>query len=146
MSEYEVPDRHRTWIYWVALGLLVVMAVVALFTFSAARSNAEAQDKADQLIAALEDAGARAPSQDQIVRVLGDDGGPVCDDPGNALRRATLFAQMMNGAAGPGQRPVIVDRRVVQGELLVIEIYCPDKLEDFQDKIDDLDFEDVIRG
>ena len=54
MSNYEVPDEKRSWIYWVALGLLVVLVVVALITFSSARSTAKAQDKADELIAALE--------------------------------------------------------------------------------------------
>lgn len=147
MSEipnYEVPDERRTWIYWAALGLLVVMAVIALLTFSAARSTATARDKADELIAALEAAGARAPSQDQVVRVLGDDGGAICEDPGDALRRATLHGMLTNGATGPGQRPVIADERTVLFQLLVVSIYCPDELEDFEDAVDDLDLEDGL--
>ena len=48
----------------------------------------QANDKADQLIAALEDAGAQhVPTKDQIVRVLGADGGAICDDPNDALRQ-----------------------------------------------------------
>ena len=39
---------------------------------------------------------------------------------------------------GPGARPVIADSRVVQGQLLIIKIYCPDKLADFQEYVDDL--------
>ena len=89
------------------------------------RSNGRGRDKADQLVAALENAGATAPSQDQIVRVLGDDGGAICEDPGSSLRRAILHGQLTNGATGPGMRPVIADNRVVRGQLLVIEIYCP---------------------
>ena len=50
----------------------------------------------------------------------------------SALSRATLLAQLTNGASGPGIRPVIADSRVVQGELLVIKVYCPDELEEFQ--------------
>ncbi len=150
MSDYsehtEIPDERRTWIYWVSLGLLVVLAVIALLTFSSARSTAQAQDKADELIAALEASGARTPDQEQVVRVLGDDGGATCDDPGDALRRATLLSLIANGAAGPGQRPVIGDARIVQFQLLVIEIYCPDELDDFRDAVADLDFEDVING
>ena len=64
--------------------------------------RARPQEKADQLIAALEDAGAPAPDQDQIVRVLGDDGGATCENPNDALQRAILLAQLTNGAAGPG--------------------------------------------
>ena len=144
-TQHEVPDQKKSWIYWTAIGLLVVAAVIGLFTFSSARSTAQAQDKADQFSAALEDAGFTAPSQDQIVRVLGDDGGALCEDPGAALRKAILFGQLVNGAAGPGQRPVVADNRVVQGQLIAIEVYCPDELADFKESIQDLDFEDVIK-
>ncbi len=65
----------------------------------------EAQEKADELIAALEDAGARTPDRDQIVRVLGDDGGATCDNPNDALSRAILHSQLANGATGPGAAP-----------------------------------------
>ena len=144
--EYEVHDDKRTWIYWVALGLLVVFVVIALLTFSSARSSAKADEKADELIGAMEAAGADAPSRDQVVRVLGDDGGAICEDPGSALKRATLNSLLANGAAGPGQRPVIADERVVKFELLVISVYCPDELDDLADELEDFDFEDVIRG
>ena len=144
-TQHEVPDERKSWIYWTAIGLLVVAAVIGLVTFSSARSTAQAQDKADQFAAALEDAGLTAPSQDQIVRVLGDDGGAVCEDPGSALRKAILFGQLVNGAAGPGQRPVVADNRVVQGQLIAIQVYCPDELADFKESIQDLDFEDVIK-
>jgi hypothetical protein len=147
MSSYEEEStgQHRV-IQWVALGLLIVLVLVALLSYRSAKSTSEAQDKADQLIAALEDAGARVPSQDQIVRVLGEDGGPTCDDPGSVLRRSTLHSLLMNGAAGPGMRPVIADSRAVKGQLLVIQIYCPDEIEKFKDVVDDLDFDDVIKG
>ena len=144
VREYEVEDEKRTWIYWVSLGLLVVMVVIALITFSAARSTAKAQDKADELIAALAAVGARTPSQDQVVRVLGEDGGAICEDPGDALRRATLHGMLTNGATGPGQRPIIADERTVEFQLLVVKIYCPDELDDFQDAVDDLDLDEGV--
>ena len=135
--------RERNWIYitaWVLLGAFVLAGLIA---FSSARETAEAQEKADELIAAIEDAGATAPDQDQIVRVLGDDGGATCEDPNEALSRAVLLAQLTNGATGPGSRPVIADSRVFQGQLLIIEVYCPDELEDFQEFVDDLKTDDV---
>jgi len=136
--------RERTWIYFTACALLGVLALIAIFTFSAARETARAQDKADELIAALEDAGvARTPDRDRIVRVLGDDGGATCSDPNSALGRATLLSLLANGATGPGARPVIADSRAVQGQLLIIEVYCPDELEDFQEFVDDLKTDDV---
>ena len=77
----------------------------------------------------LQDAGVRPPSQEQVVRVLGEDGGAACEDPGNALRKANLFAQLTNGASGPGTRPVLADSRAVRGELLIVSIYCPEELQ-----------------
>jgi hypothetical protein len=99
--------------------------------YRSAQSSQQAEDKANQLIAALQKAGVRVvPSQEQIVRVLGDDGGAICKDPGSTLRKALLFSQLTNGAGGPGIRPVVVDSRIFKGELLVIQIYCPDELAD----------------
>jgi hypothetical protein len=39
-----------------------------------------------------------------VVRVLGDDGGAICDDPNSSLKKAILYGQLTNGAAGPGIR------------------------------------------
>jgi hypothetical protein len=91
------------------------------------------------LIAALQKAGARVvPSQEQIVGVLGNDGGSLCKDPTSALRRSILFDQLTNGASGPGRRPVIVDSKVFRGQLLVIQIYCADELPQFQQPVESL--------
>ena len=65
----------------------------------------------------------------------------MCDDPNGALSRATLLAQLTNGASGPGIRPVIADSRVVQGQLLIIKVYCPDELEEFQTFVDSLNLD-----
>lgn len=138
--------RERGWIYLTAWILLGGFIIAGLFAFSSARETTEAQEKANQLIAAIEAAGRTAPSQDQIVRVLGEDGGATCENPNEALNRAVLLSQLTNGASGPGARPVIADSRVFQGQLLIVEIYCPDELEDFQTFVDDLDTADVAGG
>lgn len=144
-TQHELQDHRKTWIYAGAIGLFVLATIIALFTFSAARSSEQAQDKADELSAALDDAGLRAPSHDQIVRVLGDDGGALCEDPGHALRSAVLFDQLTNGAAGPGQRPIIADNRVVQGQLIALSVYCPDEVAEFERTVEDLELDEVIR-
>jgi Tfp pilus assembly protein FimT len=136
-SETQTP-RERSWLYITACLVLGVMVVIALFAFGSARQTQKAQDKADQLISELNAVGARTPDKDQIVRVLGDDGGATCANPNQALSRATLLSQLANGAAGPGARPVIADSRAVQGQLLIIKVYCPDELADFQAFVDDL--------
>lgn len=138
--------RERTWVYVTAVVLLVIGVVWALAVFRTARETTQSQQKADELIAAIEAEGGQAPSQDQIVRVLGDDGGATCADPNAALSRATLFAQMANGATGPGIRPVLAPRTVVEGQLLIIQVYCPEELEEFQQLVDDLRFSDEGDG
>ena len=135
--------RERSWIYITALVVLGVLVVAGLIAFNSARETRNAEDKADELIAALEDAGARTPDRDQIVRVLGEDGGATCENPNDALNRAILLSQLSNGATGPGARPVVADSRVFQGQKLIIEIYCPDELDDFNEFVDDLETDDV---
>jgi Tfp pilus assembly protein FimT len=138
--------KERSTIYVVITVLLVAAAVAAMIMFSSARETREAEEKADELSAAIEDAGATAPSRDQIVRVLGDDGGAVCENPSDSLSKAILLSQLANGAAGPGSRPVIADRKVVHGQLLIIEVYCPEELDDFQDVVADLDLDGEVAG
>jgi hypothetical protein len=137
------PSDGRNYIYWTSLAILIGLVVIALFSFSSAASTRQAQQKAAELSAAIEEAGGQPPSEEQIVRVLGDDGGAVCDDPSAALRRAIFYGQLSNGAAGPGLRPVIADNRAVRGQLLVVETYCPDELEDVRQWVEDLKLDDV---
>ena len=132
-------------IYWIIGGVLVVLCVVGLVTYSGERETRQAQDKAQELTQKLESAGLRAADQDVLVRTLGTDGGNVCDNPASALGRANLLAQLTNGASHVGQRPVIVDRRVLRGEALILETYCPDVLEEYREKFDELKTDDVLK-
>ena len=135
------------WMYWV-IGLgIVILAVIGLITYSGEKETERAQQKAQALAQAYEAAGLRAPiDQDRIVRWLGDDGGEVCESPGDALGRAMVLDQISNGADFVGRRPVIADSRVVQGEALILQTYCPDKLEEFKEDFDDLKFDDTLEN
>jgi hypothetical protein len=117
--------------------------VVGLLAFHRARNNAEAKDKAEQLSAAFTSVGLPAPSTDQIVGVLGTDGGAVCADPGGALHQAAASDQLSNGAGGPGQRPVIAARNLIKAEEQVLTVYCPDQLAAFQEYVTPLRTADV---
>jgi hypothetical protein len=133
-------------IYWILGGVVVVLMVIGLITYSGKKDDREAQDKAAQLTQKFEQSGLRVPQdQDIITRSLGTDGGAICDNPGSSLGRALLYDQLTNGAAQVGKRPVIVDPDVVRGELLIIETYCPDKLPGLKDKVDDLKFDDTLK-
>ncbi len=135
VQETSTPQDRRV-MHAIIACALVLLLIICLVSYRKAASNQEAQDKANQLIAALQRAGVGAvPSQEQIVGVLGDDGGALCQDPSSALRKSILFGQLTNGAAGPGIRPVIADSKVFKGQLAVIQIYCPDQLPRFQQMV-----------
>jgi hypothetical protein len=140
------PVRTRRTTYVVLGVVFLLLAGVALFAFGSARSNAQAEEKADQFIAELSANGMRTPSKEQVVQVLGDDGGALCNDPSAALNRATLYGMLTNCAGGPGQRPVIADNSVLKGQLLVIKVYCPEELEKFTEVADGLKYADVAQG
>jgi hypothetical protein len=141
-ADTTAPTRRATYI--VIGGVLLVLGIVALIAFNANNQTQAAEEKADQLIATLGQAGLRAPPKDQVVRVLGDDGGVVCADPTLALKKAIMFGLATNGAAGPGVRPIIADNLLVQGELAVIKTYCPQELPEFTKTADQFKTADLV--
>jgi hypothetical protein len=142
-----VNDAARTRrITYLVLGVTFLLLIgTALVAFGSARSTAEAERKADQFIAELTAAGLRTPAREQLVRVFGDDGGAACAHPNSALKKGLLLGELTNGAGGPGGRPVIADNKVVQGQLLMIKVYCPDELEEFAGFVEDLKYADVVK-
>ena len=141
----EAPARTR-WLIYLLFGVVaVVLAVIGLAVYRHAEASETAEAKADQLIAAFEEAGLTPPTQDQIVRVLGEDGGPMCEDPGNALRVAIRNQVGSNGAAGPGQRPGPIAVHTIEGEALALQVYCPEQLPGFLNYVNSLDLEDLAR-
>jgi len=142
------PDERRNrWMYWAIGAAVVVPAVIGLFAFSAAKTNDDAQAKAQQLEQKLTQAGLPVPaSRDQIVNSLGTDGGAVCQNPANALGKATLYDLLSNGASFVGQRPVIVDRNILLGEAAILQVYCPDKAKAYQDTINQLKTRHTVKG
>jgi len=144
MSTFDTTDkRHRITTY-VVLGIIFLMlAGGALWAYGSAKSTAEAEQKADQYLAELAAYGLRTPTREQVIEVLGDDGGALCADPASGLSRGVLYGALTNGAGGPGARPVIVDNRVVQGQLLAIKVYCPEYLAHFANVVQQLKYADV---
>jgi len=137
-SSPAAPER-RGWAHthrWIILVVIAALVIVGLTTYGFARHNQEAQAKARQLTEELRGAGLRVPaSQDTIVNALGTDGGAVCENPGAALRKALVDQQLVNGAAFVGQRPVIGEVRLVDGAVIVLEVYCPEKVDAFRDAV-----------
>jgi hypothetical protein len=143
------PEHHglHPWIYWTIGIVIVVLMIIGVFTYSSGKDDRQAKQKAQELTQKLEQAGLPVPeNQDIITSTLGNDGGAVCDNPLSALGKASLFNQLTNGAAFVGQRPIIADKVVLKGEALILQTYCPEKLEKYQDKINDLKTDDTIKG
>lgn len=137
--------RTRRTTYFVLGAAFLLLVGVALLAFSSAKSTAEAQQKADQYISELAAAGLRTPTNEQVVRVFGDDGGAACVNPNSALKTGFVLGELTNGAAGPGLRPIIADNRVLQGQLLMIKVYCPEELAEFTEFVNQLKFADVAK-
>jgi len=122
-------DVHRERrVTWFVLGLIFLgLILVAVTAFNSNKKDQEAIDKANQLMAELKAAGMLVPQPQQIYEVLGDDGGAVCADPGDALEESghelgceqvgerrrvevhRVFAEVVSGARlrrGRDRRPV----------------------------------------
>lgn len=145
MSPTRFASEHR-WIYIGAIVVLVALVVIGIIQYEKVKSTNEAAEKANQLADAAEDAGWPRPDTRTIERTLGTDGGIVCDDPASALKSGLWKLNVSNGAAFVGQRPVIGDERALRAEAKILEIYCPEKLDDFEDKFEDLETDDTVRS
>ncbi|MGW0912578.1 hypothetical protein ACWD1Z_12630 [Streptomyces sp. NPDC002784] len=144
MSPTRFASEHK-WIYIGAIVVLVALAVVGIIQYESVKSTNESARKANELADAAERAGYPRPDTGTIERALGTDGGLVCEDPASALHSALWKINVSNGAAFVGQRPVIGDAQALRAEAKILEIYCPDKLDRFKDKLEDLDTDDTVR-
>ncbi|MEU8529272.1 MULTISPECIES: hypothetical protein [Streptomyces] len=145
MSRTRFASEHR-WVYIGAIVILLAMVVIGLIQFRSVKQNNDTYAKAQELSKELVAAGYPAPDIDVVEQLLGTDGGAVCEDPGSTLKRALWNVQQLsNGATGPGQRPVIGDTRAVELERIVLQVYCPDKVDEFDEDIDDLDTRETVK-
>jgi len=109
--------------------------------------NQAAQAKAERLIALFRIHGMTVPvHRSTLTSVLGDNGGPVCTHPASALTEALKDQQFTNGAATVGSRPIRSSQRFVAGEVLVLRVYCPQKLPAFEKYVNSQRYYAVVRG
>ena len=138
------PRRRRTLYVAAAVGAAVAL-VIMLVRFDYGRSNTSAEEKAQELISAYEEAGLTPPADaDQIAEVLGDDGGVVCDAADSDLVQGYWKLQLGVGGAA-GFRAVRLDGTVTRGLVLVAQVYCPDELPDVQEFVSELNTADVVK-
>jgi len=137
--------KHSPWLYGLIGAGAAALAAWGVIAYHGHKQTQAATAKAEQLQASFKAAGLPGYADTRtIARTLGTDGGAVCDTP-ETLAKALLAQQLSNGAGGPGRRPVEVASRTVKGETLILQIYCPDKLDGFQSFVKDLRFKGVIR-
>ncbi len=136
-------DSHKR-TYIVVGVVFVVLLVLGQLLWRGPQKNAEASAKAQQLIAAFQLAGLKAPSEEQIVGTRGADGGPVCKTDFNELVQSNLDMLLANGAAQVGARGVIIDAKLLKAEALVLTIYCPDRLPEYEKFVNNLKTADLI--
>ncbi|MFJ5710687.1 hypothetical protein [Streptomyces sp. NPDC093105] len=145
MSPTRFASEHKV-IYWGAIVILVGLLITGLVRYSSFKRTEETSQKAQQLSEELVKAGYPAPDQETVERLLGTDGGPVCENPGDALKKALYrLQQLTTGAPGPGNRPVIADSKAVDVERIVLQVYCPDEVDEFDEAVDDLKTDDTVK-
>ncbi|WP_328911100.1 hypothetical protein OG230_17145 [Streptomyces sp. NBC_00234] len=144
MSPTRMASEHR-WVYIGAIVILVALMVIGVIQYQSIKKTNDTKEKADQLSEQLVAAGFPAPDTGVVQRLLGTDGGIVCESPDDALQTALWKIQMSNGSGGPGQRPVISDTRAVEAERIVLQVYCPDQVDDFDEAVDSLKTDDTVR-
>jgi type II secretory pathway pseudopilin PulG len=136
---------HRA-IYGIVGGILVVLLIVMLITYNYNKSNEEALAKAQQLITAFEEAGLRSPRDaNEVARVFGTDGGAVCAAVRDGVALGIAKLNLSVGGAFY-TRPIIADRRLATGLLIVVQTYCPEKIPDAEQFVNSQRFGTLVRG
>ena len=139
----DTKNNHKR-TYLVAGIVFVALLVLLQVLWRGPQKNAEASAKAQQLISAYQLAGLQAPSEQQIVGTRGVDGGAVCHTDFNELVQSNLNTLLANGAAQVGARGVIIDAKLLKSEGLVLTVYCPERLPEYEAFVNKLKTADLI--
>ena len=137
--------RHRTWL-WSIAAAVVILAVVLALVYKPAPNNHLARVKAHRVEALYAAHGLTVPVDDKtLTSLLGTNGGSVCAGPTSALTKAMQDLSLANGGANVGIRPIRVDRRVVEGEQIILQVYCPKELPAFNKYVNAKRYDAVTR-
>jgi hypothetical protein len=136
-----VEEKSHKWVYIVIVIAILALMVAGALMYHDQKKTEEAQAKARELIAKMNAAGLKAPSEDTAVRLFGVDGGPFAKNPDETLMQSQYAWQL--GTAGPASRPVILDPDFTKSAEIFVSVYAPDKLADFQAFVDGLKTEET---
>ena len=135
---------HRA-IYLIVGGVMALLLVVMLVTYNYNKDNEEALAKAEQLIAAMDKAGLRAPND--ATRSPASSAtmvGAVCASVEDGVALGIAKLNLSVGGAFY-TRAVIADQRLATGLLVIVQTYCPEKVPTVQEFLDSHRFDNVVR-
>ena len=137
--------RHRA-VLWAIAALLVILAVVLVLVYKPAPNNSLAQAKAHRVEALYAAHGLTVPVDDKtLTSILGTNGGSVCASPTSALTKAMQDLSLANGGATVGIRPIRESRSVVEGEQIILQVYCPEQVPAFNKYVNAKRYDAVTR-
>ena len=137
--------RHRD-VLWAIAALLVILAVVLVLVYKPAPNNSLAQAKAHRVEALYASHGLTVPVDDKtLISILGTNGGSVCASPTSALTKAMQDLSLANGGATVGIRPIRESSRVVEGEQIILQVYCPKQVPAFNKYVNAKRYDAVTR-
>jgi hypothetical protein len=136
-------NREFHWLAAAICALLVIATVIMVFSYDstdAGEPTSAASDKAKEFISALDKAGLQQPDRDSIARVYGTDGGRACTMSKSEINQAlSAFNAQRTGEING--RPGLLDPRARTYERTMMQTYCPDRLEAYDDFVADLRFD-----
>ena len=133
-----VQEKSHTWVYVAIVVVIVALMAAGVARYRTEQDSTEAHAKAKELIAKLGAAGFKSPDEQAIVDRFGADGGVAAQNPGSALLQAQFAMRL--GNAGPASRSVIIDKDLLRAEAIILEVYAPQKLAEYQAFLDGLRF------
>jgi len=130
----------RAGIITVALVLLGGCVAEGTTSEDEAQSD-EAAQLADELNTALESAGLVPVATSTAEQLYGSDGGWTCEVVGGLDHK---LAVNQFGNLSANHRRIFLDPSIVAYDEAVIQTYCPDELDDYQDVIDGIEQKETI--
>jgi hypothetical protein len=142
------PWWRRTWFHWVvAIAVLAVLIGLSIVVWHKPLVNATAQTKAQELYNKAKAQGFRMPPEKETLEdfknLYGTDGGATADTAESDISRA-LMSLNIDRSGEVNQRPGIIDRRLLEFEWLVLQVYRPDEAAKYQKYVDSLKNENTL--
>lgn len=145
-----VPGYAKAeWFKWTA-GIVVVAVVCLLgvLVWQQPKVNAEAEKKAQELYDLAVEQGYKLPPEEKSVEafklMFGADGGAVASTADSNIAQAQLADNLDASTGEINQRSGPIDKRILKFESLVLEVYRPEALPQYQEFLDSLDSQKTI--